>query len=358
MASFYRRPLPAEHIPFASPEGRVVFREALAEGNMEGYFALAEQFHTQSDPAFCGLGTLVVALNALGIDPGRLWKGPWRWYGEELLDCCAPLDVVRERGLTLDQLACLARCNGARATVVRATDASVRDLRDAIRGPGVIAAAYSRAALGQTGEGHFSPIAGYHGARDLTLILDVARFKYPPHWVSVEKLFDAMRPIDTATGRARGWVLLERGESSRTLLFRFGAARRPWDEIVRALLQSIPAGASSERDVARAVIANLPPPLVEAVEVQSSAAQEHERCVAEILAALRASPTYAHARDVLVELQPSWAKQHPYPTELATALLLALPDVWIPVPRAPLAPALAAEIGTMRQQIEAMGEHF
>src|SRR3954447_24737830 len=111
--TLYRRPLPAEAIAFSSRDGRRVFAEALAEGGMEGYFPLAEQFHTQSDPAFCGLGSLVVALNALGLDPGRLWKGPWRWFAEELLDCCVPLSEVRQRGVDLGQLACLARCNGA-----------------------------------------------------------------------------------------------------------------------------------------------------------------------------------------------------------------------------------------------------
>jgi hypothetical protein len=115
--SFYRRPLPPSLDPFASPEGRALFRDALAGGTMEGYFPLAEQFHTQAEPAFCGLGTLVIVLNALAIDPGRLWRGPWRWYSEELLDCCRPLEVVRREGITLDDFACLARCNGARAPV-------------------------------------------------------------------------------------------------------------------------------------------------------------------------------------------------------------------------------------------------
>jgi hypothetical protein len=31
---------------------------------------------------------------------------------------------------------------------------------------------YTRKAFSQTGDGHFSPIGGYHGARDLVLILD------------------------------------------------------------------------------------------------------------------------------------------------------------------------------------------
>ena len=39
---------------------------------MEGYFRLAQQFHTQADPAFCGLGSLVCALNALRIEPTGL----------------------------------------------------------------------------------------------------------------------------------------------------------------------------------------------------------------------------------------------------------------------------------------------
>lgn len=59
----------------SSPDGRKIFREALLEGNMETYFRLAEQFRTQDDPAFCGLSTLTMVLNALAVDPGRVWKG-------------------------------------------------------------------------------------------------------------------------------------------------------------------------------------------------------------------------------------------------------------------------------------------
>ena len=60
---------------------------------MECYFKLAEQFRTQDEPAFCGLTTLVMVLNSLSVDPGRVWKGPWRWYHENMLDCCVPLQV-------------------------------------------------------------------------------------------------------------------------------------------------------------------------------------------------------------------------------------------------------------------------
>ena len=41
----------------------------------------------------------------------------------------------------------------------------------------VVVVSYSRKQLGQTGDGHYSPIGGYHRASDQVLILDVARFK-------------------------------------------------------------------------------------------------------------------------------------------------------------------------------------
>ena len=75
-ATLYRRPLPGDATEFSSASGRQLFAEALVSGGLDGYFTLAEQFHTQAEPQFCGLGSLVVALNALAIDPGRPWKGP------------------------------------------------------------------------------------------------------------------------------------------------------------------------------------------------------------------------------------------------------------------------------------------
>lgn len=60
----------------------------------------------------------------------------------------------------------------------------------------------------QTGTGHFSPIGGYHAGRDMALILDVARFKYPPHWVPLTLLWEAMDRVDDATGHRRGYVFV------------------------------------------------------------------------------------------------------------------------------------------------------
>jgi glutathione gamma-glutamylcysteinyltransferase len=241
--TLYRRPLPPAAIAFSSPEGRHLFAEALAAGGLGGYFPLAEQFHTQADPAFCGLGSLVVALNALAIDPGRLWKGPWRWFSEELLDCCVPLEEVRRRGLALDELACLARCNAAEVDLYRADSENLDSWRAALtsaaHGGSVIIASYDRAAIGQTGAGHFSPIGGFHAQRDLALVLDVARFKYPPHWISAEGLWKAMQVNDPMTGRARGWLVIRCRTKGVALAFSLSCEGEGWQALAARISVAI-----------------------------------------------------------------------------------------------------------------------
>lgn len=245
--SFYRRPLPEPTIAFSSTQGREVFREALGMGGMAGYFPLAEQFHTQAEPAFCGLGTLVIILNALSIDPKRIWKGVWRWYVEEFLECCQPLSSIKEHGITFDEFVCLARCNGAIATPYRYHQSSLAEFRATVEQvcftpEGIhLVAAYSRSVLGQTGDGHFSPIGGYHPERDLVLLLDVARFKYPPHWVPLSLLWQALEPIDPTTNRCRGYITLQKSGYPHNTFFQVALNLQQWSEIAPGFSIVIPA---------------------------------------------------------------------------------------------------------------------
>ncbi len=217
--TLYRRPLPSTCVAFSSAEGRALFARALARGSAEPYFALAEQFTTQAEPAYCGLATLVMCMNAMAIDPGRLWKGVWRWFAEDMLSCCKDLEVVKREGISLCEFAKLARCNGANCRVVRGGErCDLESFRAQIiwsTGPeskdgadfccSFLVVNYDRSTFGQTGTGHFSPVAAYDAESDRALILDVARFKYPPHWVKVEALHRAIGP-------PRGFAVLTPGQ--------------------------------------------------------------------------------------------------------------------------------------------------
>mmetsp|Transcript_27901 Transcript_27901/g.28185 ORF Transcript_27901/g.28185 Transcript_27901/m.28185 type:complete len:260 (+) Transcript_27901:198-977(+) len=214
--TFHRRELKEPSVAFTSPVGRGLFKESMEQGCMECYFPLSEQFTTQSHPAFCGLSSLTMALNALLLDPNRVWKGVWRWFDDNVLgDCCIKQDVIQVKGITLEKLACLARCNGATCDAIFATDSSENDFRNIIRRictqpelHSVLIVSYSRARLNQTGSGHFSPIGGYHPANDMVLIMDVARFKYPPHWVPLSLLYSSMCEVDEETNRSRGFLIV------------------------------------------------------------------------------------------------------------------------------------------------------
>lgn len=214
----YQRVLPAAQVPFASTEGRKLFKKALQAGTMESFFFLAEQFRTQDEPTFCGLTTLAMVLNSLRIDPMRTWKGAWRWYNEQNLACCFGPERVRAEGLSFDMFCSLARCNGAEVVARGAPMASediaafIADFRGAVRTVSrscdreCLVVCYTREVLGQTGAGHFSPIGGYDEETDSILIMDVARFKYPPHWVPLTDLTDAMLKMDPITGKPRGYL--------------------------------------------------------------------------------------------------------------------------------------------------------
>jgi hypothetical protein len=68
---------------------------------------------------------------------------------------------------------------------------------------------YLRRAIGQQSGGHISPLAAYDAKADRFLILDVARYKYPPVWVKASDLFEAMNTTDSANdNKTRGYVLI------------------------------------------------------------------------------------------------------------------------------------------------------
>ncbi|KAI0530623.1 hypothetical protein KFK09_000169 [Dendrobium nobile] len=252
VAGLYRRILPSPPaIEFASAEGKQLFSEALQNGTMEGFFKLISYFQTQSEPSYCGLASLSMVLNALAIDPGRKWKGPWRWFDESMLDCCEPLEKVKSEGITFGKVACLAHCSGAKVKAYNTKQSSLDDFRDHIISCTSsedchLITSYHRKPFKQTGTGHFSPIGGYHAGRDMALILDVARFKYPPHWVPLALLWQAMDTIDEATGQYRGFMLISKFQSAQSLLYTLSCRHESWFSSAKYLVEDLPILLKSE----------------------------------------------------------------------------------------------------------------
>ncbi|XP_027052947.1 glutathione gamma-glutamylcysteinyltransferase-like [Pocillopora damicornis] len=227
--TFYGRSLPQNLVDYRSTESKTRLCRALQTGHAVPYLSLSSCFNTQAEPAYCGVSTLAIILNALRIDPQRIWRTIWRWFTEELLECCRPLEDVKVSGITLEEFVCLAHCNGAEATLVRPNDSNEQykkfiqilervctggkevkgETFDEENPEEFMAISYSRKTLGQTGDGHFSPVAAMDKESKSVLMFDTARFKYPPYWVPMEVLFQSMLPLDSVTGKSRGYVVLK-----------------------------------------------------------------------------------------------------------------------------------------------------
>ena len=183
-------------------------------------------------------------------------------------------------------------------------------------------------------------------------MLDVARFKYPPHWVPVPLLFEAMLPHDEATGRSRGWVTLRRGKHP-PLAYRLSPQSASWPSIARAFDgfgDDIRAAGTVEAAL-RAFFAGLPPSLAALIEEHDADSPEHHAIVCSVTEALRATPIAAAVR-----------RARGHDDDVFTVLVLVAPDrTFEGVPDMAelraiegLPAVVAAEITRLREQLGVM----
>jgi glutathione-S-conjugate glycine hydrolase len=186
----------------------------------EAYFPLASNFLTQKTQSYCGVASIVMVLNSLGVAaPAVPEFEPYRTFTQdnvldEATDTVLPRATLAEIGMTLDQIGGILNQKGVKAVVHHAADSSIDDFRTSARealgkkGSFVIVN-YLRKAMGQEKGGHISPLAAYDVESDRFLILDVARYKYPPVWVTTADLFAAMKTTDSDNeNKTRGFVLV------------------------------------------------------------------------------------------------------------------------------------------------------
>ncbi len=72
-----------------------------------------------------------------------------------------------------------------------------------------IIANFNRRKMGQTGGGHYSPIAAYDPQSRSVLVYDVNE-NYGPYWADLDIFWGAMQRIDDQRSHARGLILLRR----------------------------------------------------------------------------------------------------------------------------------------------------
>jgi hypothetical protein len=216
-------PLPDNLIDLRSEQGERLLKESDA---LEAFVPLTINFVTQKNPAYCGVASIVMVLNALQLPAPEVPElNPYRTFTQDNFFNAAteeilPLAVLIKQGMTLDQIGALLVTQPVVAAVHHAASSSLSAFRrtasEFLGGDGqFIIVNYLRKAVAQEAGGHISPLAAYDAETDRFLILDVSRYKYPPVWVTAADLFGAMNTVDAANeNRTRGFVLIKKADGS------------------------------------------------------------------------------------------------------------------------------------------------
>jgi hypothetical protein len=199
--------------------------DLLEHSEKQDFMPLISRFVSEYQATFCGIASSVMALNALGITPptAARWYPYAYWdqdniFSGEVLKQVKPESGVNADGLTLEELETLLNLSGAKAKKMFASDTGVDAFRAAARAAiadpdAILIVNFGRAEFGQpgiAGGGHISPVAAYNEKADRFLILDVARYKFLPSWVTADRLYAAMNTPDSSSGKTRGYVIVRR----------------------------------------------------------------------------------------------------------------------------------------------------
>jgi hypothetical protein len=201
-----------------SAEGKILRARMLADAD---YWQLAPNFAAQITQSYCSVASAVTVLNAMPIpkpvDPAY---APYAYFTQsnfftaDVSKIISPQTVLAI-GMTREQMTETLSRQGVTATSIAGdtlVEESLRSLlKSALGDDGrFVLANYFRANLGQVGGGHWSALAAYDAQSDSVLILDVAKYKYPPAWVRLGTLLRAIATIDTTSNKSRGLVIVSK----------------------------------------------------------------------------------------------------------------------------------------------------
>ncbi|QQC65727.1 phytochelatin synthase family protein [Paraburkholderia ginsengisoli] len=211
-------PVPPNLLPLTQPAGQ---QRLMSTPYSQSYWPLSQYFETQRNEAYCSVATSVMALNALGIRrPESSLYPDFPFFSQQ--DFFRGIDAqvadaarVSKEGMTLDQLSAALRTFPVDVAKFHASDMTLDQFRDLIRDTTARRDRFAllnfrRVEIGETGGGHWSPLAAYGAASDSALLLDVARYKYPAVWVPVAQLYAGAQAVDNVSHLSRGLVIVSR----------------------------------------------------------------------------------------------------------------------------------------------------
>lgn len=201
-----------------SVQGRALRARMPADAD---YWQLSPNFVAQQTQSYCSVASAVTVLNSMPIKkPVDPTYAPYAYFTQanyfspEVSKVISAQTVLRQ-GMTREEMAETLSRQGVKAKSIAGdtfTDASLRELLQKALGDDgqFVLANYFRHTLGQVGGGHWSALAAYDAQTDRVLILDVAKYKYPPAWVGISTLRQAIATIDTTSNKARGLVIVSK----------------------------------------------------------------------------------------------------------------------------------------------------
>jgi hypothetical protein len=203
---------------FDQPESARLFDQADVKGH---FWTLARYFISQRIDTFCSVASSVMVLNALEVPaPISRMTYPYSKFNEETFFTEGVLARQRVRdiagdGLFLAELGDMLKAFDLAIAEYHADSVSADDFRRlaiaALKSTDrYVVVNFSRDRIRQEGGGHFSPLAAYDTKSDRFLVLDTARYKYPPFWVQAQDLWEAMNTRDEAAKAIRGFLIIGR----------------------------------------------------------------------------------------------------------------------------------------------------
>jgi hypothetical protein len=205
-----------ELIYWDTPSGKILHSRISVDAD---YWQLIPNFAVQNTQSYCSVASAITVLNAMPITkPVDPMYAPYAYFTQSNfftpeVSKIISAQTVLEMGMTRGEMVKALTAEGVHATTVAGDIIKEKALRTLLKkalgddGQYVLVN-YLRAKLGQVGSGHWSVLAAYDVKSDKVLILDVAKYKYPPVWISISTLLDAINTLDSTSMQSRGLVLV------------------------------------------------------------------------------------------------------------------------------------------------------